>query len=252
MKIRLTNIIRNIRAKWTSIIFPPRTHSHAYEFIFRNSIKLSTRIKEARTNSLANTFLQAPSRATRLTDNLPVPSQADLKGSYSRNFRSSIPTYQKSLNLHILNRTLWTNDKAFKSGIRDSGECEKCGETEDTLHIFLECASYAEKIWLLFQKLVQLSGYPLFHVTPFIVLFLQDHSSIKSSHKEEIFTIVQEIKAKIYSERDSTRPLYPLVRVFAHLQRTLSRTIDLREYQLKSKGFIELMKQQLPALLDTI
>ena len=32
--------------------------------------------------------------------------------------------------------------------------CDKCGETEDTVHLFLEYVQYQEKIWRIFQQLL--------------------------------------------------------------------------------------------------
>ena len=68
-------------------------------------------------------------------------------------------TYNQSLALEILNRTVWTNKKANQLNMNDINNiivdeaCSKCGEAENTDHMILECSYYSEKNWSCFQQL---------------------------------------------------------------------------------------------------
>ena len=83
---------------------------------------------------------------------------------YSRGYKNILKaqtsTYNQSLAIEIQNRTIWTNKKANQSNMKDihnttiNETCDKCGETEDTNHLFLECEMYAEKIWQILQQLI--------------------------------------------------------------------------------------------------
>jgi hypothetical protein len=39
----------------------------------------------------------------------------------------------------ILNKTIWTNNMAFKSGIRQDPNCDRCRNTESNEHLLYEC-----------------------------------------------------------------------------------------------------------------
>jgi hypothetical protein len=48
----------------------------------------------------------------------------------------------------VLNQTVWTNNKAFKSRMRDNPNCERCGLPETMEHMLCECLHYAQLLWI--------------------------------------------------------------------------------------------------------
>jgi hypothetical protein len=48
----------------------------------------------------------------------------------------------------IRNRTVWTNNKRFKSRMRPDPNCEGCAEKEKQLNTFFECSHYSQLIWI--------------------------------------------------------------------------------------------------------
>jgi hypothetical protein len=48
----------------------------------------------------------------------------------------------------ILNRIIWTHNKAFKSWIRLDPNCERSGHRETMEHLLWECEYYSELLWL--------------------------------------------------------------------------------------------------------
>jgi len=54
-----------------------------------------------------------------------------------------LPLKTKEISFQILNRTLWTNNKAYKSHMSDSNLCRFCDEIETVEHTILQCENYA-------------------------------------------------------------------------------------------------------------
>jgi hypothetical protein len=44
----------------------------------------------------------------------------------------------------ILNRTIWTNNKAFKSGRRQDLNCDLCGNMENMEYLLYQCDHYSQ------------------------------------------------------------------------------------------------------------
>ena len=113
----------------------PLHRIHAESILREKQINLSYIIKKMQTE----TWIVAPSRQTRIWDGISVPDIQTYNQSYLRNYKSSFSKYQKALNHSILNRTTWSNAKAFKSNLREGDRCDKCGKSETIEHIFLYC-----------------------------------------------------------------------------------------------------------------
>ena len=53
----------------------------------------------------------------------------------------------KENSFQTLNRTIWTNNKAFKSGMLDDLDCPYYGEIETMEHLYFGCEYYSELQW---------------------------------------------------------------------------------------------------------
>jgi hypothetical protein len=47
----------------------------------------------------------------------------------------------------IMNRTIWTNNKAFKSRMKPTPNCDRCESTETMEHLLCECENYSVPLW---------------------------------------------------------------------------------------------------------
>ncbi len=64
--------------------------------------------------------------------------------------KSLIPTLTSKTReraFQVLNRTIWTNNKAFKPKMRPGPNCDKCGEVETMEHLLCECMHYSQLLW---------------------------------------------------------------------------------------------------------
>jgi hypothetical protein len=51
-------------------------------------------------------------------------------------------------------RMIWTNNKAFKSKMRNDPNCERCGLTETMEHALCECLHYAQLLWIRLGEII--------------------------------------------------------------------------------------------------
>ncbi len=84
-----------------------------------------------------------------------------------------------------MNRTIWTQNKAFKSGRALDALCYRCEEIETIDHLLYCCEHYSAKIWDLAGKLLTLalSHYsgeyiPSVVLTPLEIVIDKPHPSI--------------------------------------------------------------------------
>jgi len=76
-----------------------------------------------------------------------VPDSNTFISAYGILHNPIVPLKTKEISFQILNRTLWTNNKAHKSNMSDSNLCRFCDEIETTEHAILQCENYASLQW---------------------------------------------------------------------------------------------------------
>ncbi len=84
-----------------------------------------------------------PAYLTRLNDNIPTIPLQDFKDSYKVVANPLLSSKTKENAFQTLNRTLWTNNKAFKSGIHNTPLCPYCQQTETMEHLLADCDEYS-------------------------------------------------------------------------------------------------------------
>ncbi len=88
-----------------------------------------------------------PAYLTRLNDNIPTIPLQDFKKSYDIVSHPLLSSKTKEIAFQTLNRTLWTNNKAFKSGIHNTPLCPFCQQTETMEHLLADCDEYSGPRW---------------------------------------------------------------------------------------------------------
>jgi hypothetical protein len=67
--------------------------------------------------------------------------------AYKVLYMSLLPSKTKETVFQIPNRTIWTQNKAYKSGLAPDARCLRCEETETMEHLLYSCENYSAKIW---------------------------------------------------------------------------------------------------------
>jgi hypothetical protein len=70
---------------------------------------------------------------------------------------SLLPSKTKETVFQILSRTIWTQNKACKSGLALDACCLRCEETGTMEHLLNGCENYSAKIWELAGKSMTLA-----------------------------------------------------------------------------------------------
>ena len=246
INIKLSNIAQNIKSKQTEFRHPTITKTHSHSFFKDKSINPSHILKKQEKRTQEDTWVVAPSRLTRYKEGIPVPDIHTYNAAYIRNKKSNFSEYQKSLNLAILNRTAWSNSKAFKSGKREDDNCDKCRGTETIEHMFLDCPGYAEPIWETMKQLItQCKSKPgITTISQDQIIYMKNISVLSKEDNEEAQEIMQEIKQVIYGSRMNERQDISATRRIAHIIKCIKKTISQREYNSKKSMFCAQMLEK--------
>jgi hypothetical protein len=90
----------------------------------------------------------APAYRTRIRDGIAIrPSQRAVNNAYDLLRLPTITSKTRETASQVLNRTIWTNNKVFKSRRHPDPGCERCGKTETMEHLLCECEYYSELLW---------------------------------------------------------------------------------------------------------
>jgi hypothetical protein len=158
----------------------------------------------------------------------------------------SLPSKTKETAFQILNRTIWTNNKAYNSGRRDNLNCDNCNQTETVEHLIYGYEEYSANLWTqLGQSLTHVitvhigKAIPTIQFTPLEIIYNKIHPSVKLHIKEKsiqsiVAHLTQEIKRDLIFRRMNTNANQRernLTRICAHLLSTIIKTISLLEYK---------------------
>lgn len=95
-----------------------------------------------------------PALNTRRRDRVDWVDKDKFMSAYLVIKNSLLSSKTKENSFQTLNRTLWTNNKAYKSGIRASPNCMYCDRAETMEHMLMDCEPYANKIWETWGKIL--------------------------------------------------------------------------------------------------
>jgi len=189
----------------------------------------------------------APAYQTRIRDNVYRPDRDTFHAAYKILELPDIPSKTKEIAFEVLNRTIWTNNKAFKSDMAPSPNCDRCEATETMEHLLYECEHYSALMWAeygtaLTGALRETTGQAVAQIqlTPREIVFNAPHPSIllhtdSTPTRQAICLLVQEIKRGIVYKRMNITGRRgapaPLVRILAHLLSIHTKVRSFLAYQ---------------------
>jgi hypothetical protein len=207
----------------------------------------------------------APAYHTSIRDNLAVhPSQRDFTNAYSILRLPTLTSKTRETAFQILNRTIWTNNKAFKSRMRLDPNCERCSKVETMEHLLCECEYYSEPLWsklaegltMLFN-VISSDRVPRVELGQTNIIFNIPHPSLllhipDKSSRTAILLLIQEVKRDIIFRRmnlpPSVQQLTDPRRLAVHLDSTICRLRSYLQYiglvkQKKAADLLSLLQE---------
>jgi hypothetical protein len=189
----------------------------------------------------------APAYQTRIRDDVYRPDRDTFHAAYKILELPDIPSKTKEIAFEVLNRTIWTNNKAFKSDMAPSPNCDRCEATETMEHLLYECEHYSALLWAeygtaLTGALRETTGRAVAQIqlTPREIVFNAPHPSIllhtdSTPTRQAICLLVQEIKRGIVYKRMNITGRRgapaPLVKILAHLLSIHTKVRSFLAYQ---------------------
>jgi hypothetical protein len=81
---------------------------------------------------------------TRIQNDIHIcPTIPTFNNAYQLIRLPSITSKTRETAFKVLNRIIWTNNKAFKSRMRNDPNCKRCGCTETIKHLLCKCLHYS-------------------------------------------------------------------------------------------------------------
>ena len=243
--LKLQSLTHLLRHKRRRDVFPLGiTTAHCQ---IQKDRKLSSEYRKRSREEIDKGIRVPPAYSTRERDGVYHPGEQTFIKAYDITDNKDIPSKTKEVSFQILNRTIWTNSKAFKSGLEDSDSCMHCEDTETMEHLLLQCENYSALIWQEYSSLItavlkEHSGHqdiPRMDHYPLHIIFNVQHPSIllhvtNDRSRRVLIHLTQEIKRDIIYRRMNTtgngNPV-PLPRIHAHLLSTITKLKALLEYQ---------------------
>ena len=238
--------------------------------LVRGERHLSIINKEIVAKQHADRIGTAPAYQTRIRDNVYRPDRDTFHAAYKILELPGIPSKTKEIAFEVLNRTIWTNNKAFKSRMAPSPGCERCAVTETMEHLLYECEHYSAPLWAeygaaLTGALQETSGQAVAQIrlTPREIIFNAPHPSIllhtdSVQTRQALCLLVQEIKRGIVYKRMNITGRQgdpaPLVRIQAHLISIHTKVRSFLAYQgvLTNKDPLKLMDAMIRQLTNRV
>ena len=136
-----------------------------------------------------------PAYRTRIRDDVDRPHDvSQFLESYRTAVKLKLDTYTLSFQLKFLNRTAWSRSKAFKSGIVESNQCERCQDISTTEHHLSEC-SMPRAFLQIFENFTRADDkYRNLEVNEMTYLFLIRRGRVTRKIENQAFQLYSRIK----------------------------------------------------------
>jgi hypothetical protein len=153
--------------------------------LFRKDQNISQQVKKLLRHNLHLFIKLPPAFSTRERDGVYVPEQQTFKDAFRVLSLPFMSSRTKETAFQILNRTVWKNNKGFKSGLCVSPQCFRCDDIETMEHLLYMCPNYAEKLWAEFRHMLTQTKTQFSHeytarieLTPKEIVFNKPHLAI--------------------------------------------------------------------------
>jgi hypothetical protein len=239
------------RSNLASLILLDTNMSRRYKLLCRSILDTEIKI--------------APAYQTRIRDNIHIrPTIHTFNDAYQLLRLPLLTSKTREIAFQVLNRTIWTNNKAFKSRMRNDPNCERCDQIETMEHTLCECLHYAQPLWTRLGKIfttylnsVSEEHVPRVEYTQLNIIYNVPHPSIllhvnDKLSRNTLLVLTQEMKRDIIFRRmnlpPSARQISNSQRLSAHLHSTLHRLqsylkyIGLMKYAKALKMINEMME----------
>ena len=208
---------------------------------FRPKIMLKKEFDE----KMAQKYSVAPSFNTRMKDKVFVLQDKNLSNyAFKKSIKLPLSSIYKSFNIQILNRTLFTAQKAYNCKVEgEDGNCVKCGEKEDTSHLLIDCDQYSYPLWLELNASVKaISAKTISEINWMNIIFHKNIRGLDNTSMEQLSILMQIIKYGIYVKRKSNI-IHSDSRIRAHLILYCNKAIMVHNYIGKTSFFLENLKE---------
>jgi hypothetical protein len=212
-------------------------------------------LKENCTLEIYLAGLFAPAYGTRIRDNIAIsPSQRVFNNAYQTLRLPVITSKTRETAFQILKRTVWTNNKAYKSRMRLDPNCDRCGKPETMEHLLCECENYSEPLWGKFtDALTQLFGdtsqddVPRVDLGQTNIIFNIPHPSLllyvrNKESRNALLLLIREIKRDIIYRRMSLPPSAHQIIDPRRLTAQLGSAARRLHFYLQYIGFVKYTK----------
>jgi hypothetical protein len=155
----LRSKLKHLHSRLLNQGWPKREQKHSPQtwlkiFLDRNSNVSRVYGKWCR-DRITDKIKVAPAYNTRVRDRIPVPNEDDFAKAYLSLLNNPLlSSRMKDNSFQVLNRMLWSKQKAFLSNMADDPNCPYCTRAESTEHMLADCDNYAMQRWELLGKAI--------------------------------------------------------------------------------------------------
>ena len=214
--------------------------------ILRGDRKPSQIHRRNNIRKLSRAIGTAPAYRTREKDGVYRPDEDTFTAGYKILEGPLLPSKTKEMAFEVLNRTIWTNNKAYKSGLTQSPNCDRCGQTETMEHLLHDCEYYSTPLWeevgaMITAGIQERKGEEVARMalTAREIIFNAPHPSLKvhvldSNARKAVLLLIQEVKRSIVHKRMNPTTRHnqptPRARLQAHLLATACKIKSYLQY----------------------
>jgi hypothetical protein len=97
----------------------------------------------------------APAYQTRTRDNIHIsPMLQVFHNAYQALWLPSLTSKTRESAFQVLNRTVWTKTRTFKSRMRPDPDFTRCGEVEPMEHLLCKYMPYSQLVWICLGEII--------------------------------------------------------------------------------------------------
>ena len=200
--------------------------------------------------NISKSIGEPPAMNTRLCDSIDVPSLKTVIKAYGAIRNPLLTSKTKENSFQTLNRTLWTNNKAFKSKIVDSPACAYCNEIETMDHMLYLCPNYSALQWQMLGEVLtehcknfdpEMGNIVITYKNIIFNVEIQalPRSLPSKNTRKMVQVLIHEVRRDIYARRSAHPPQtatpVPEVRRIAHLLSSINKLASYFKYISESQ-----------------